>query len=72
MSEVALWNAVIVRAVEDLFSGTNQERRAAFRWIFENNPDFMEVCDYAGVDPMRLRQKVFNKIINGELGDFYE
>ncbi len=65
MSEVALWNAVIIKAIEDLFTGSHQERREAFRWIFETNPDFRKVCDYAGVDPMYVRRNVFGKIING-------
>ena len=65
MSEETLWNAVIVQAINDLFHGSDKERRAAFRWIFENNPDFRNVCDYAKVDPMCLRQNVFSRIING-------
>ncbi len=65
MSEETLWNAVIALAVEDLFHGSDKERRDSFRWIFENNPDFRNVCDYAGVDPMCLRQNVFSRIING-------
>lgn len=65
MSEETLWNAVIALAVEDLFQGSDKERRSAFRWIFENNNDFRSVCDYAGVDPMYLRQNVFSRIING-------
>ena len=65
MSEETLWNAVIALAVEDLFHGSDKERRDSFRWIFENNPDFRNVCDYAKVDPMCLRQKVFSRIING-------
>ncbi len=65
MSEEALWNAVIVQAINDLFHGSDKERRDSFRWIFENNPDFRRVCDYAKVDPMCLRQNVFSRIING-------
>ena len=65
MSEVSLWNAVIVQAINDLFHGSDKERRDSFRWIFENNADFRRVCDYAGVDPMCLRQTVFSRIING-------
>lgn len=65
MSEVALWNAVIKQAVEDLFSGNDLERRVAFMWIFENNVDFRNVCDYAGIEPMYVRRNVFGKIING-------
>ena len=65
MSEEALWNAVIVQAIEDLFRGNDKERRDSFRWIFENNSDFRNVCDYAGIDPMCLRQNVFSRIING-------
>ena len=65
MSEETLWNAVIVQAIDDLFHGSDKERRDAFRWIFENNPGFRNVCDYAKVDPMCLRQNVFSRIING-------
>ena len=66
MSEETLWNAVIVQAINDLFHGSDKERRDSFRWIFENNSDFKCVCDYAKVDPMCLRQNVFSKIINGD------
>ena len=66
MSEVALWNAVVATAVEDLFHGSDLERRAAFLWIFENNADFRTVCDYAGINPMCVRQYAFSRIINGE------
>lgn len=65
MSEVALWNAVIVQAIEDLFRGNDEERRDAFCWIFENNPDFRRVCDYARIDPIYVRRNVFGKIVNG-------
>ena len=34
-------------------------------YVLENNPDFRNVCDYAGIDPMCLRQNVFSRIING-------
>lgn len=65
-SEQALWRAVIMQAIEDLFSGKRQESRNAFQWIFENNSDFRNVCDYADIDPMSLRQCILGKIINGE------
>ena len=45
MSEETLWNAVIVQAINDLFHGSDAERRDSFQWIFENNPDFRNVCD---------------------------
>lgn len=64
-AELELWRAVIMQAMYDLFSGTNLQRRAAFRWFFEKNQDFKNVCDLAGVDPMYLRQIVFWRIING-------
>ncbi len=66
MNERVLWKAVIMQSVDDLFHGSDQERRAAFKWLFVNNKDFRTVCDYAAIDAMCLRQKVFEKIINGE------
>ena len=64
--EVLLWRAVITQAIEDLFKSSSQDGRAAFRWLFEKNPDYIKVCDLADVDPMGVRRSVFKKIINGE------
>ncbi len=63
--ERELWNAVILHAVEDLFSDSYWEQRDAFVWFFRNNPDYFRICDYAEIDPMCLRKKVFDRIING-------
>ena len=64
--ELALWRAVVRQAIDDLFGGSKLERRAAFRWLFENNSDYRKVCDLAGVNPMCVRKSVFKKIINGD------
>ncbi|MBR1735031.1 MAG: hypothetical protein IJ730_06270 [Alphaproteobacteria bacterium] len=61
MSEETLWNAVIVQAINDLFHGSDKERRDSFRWIFENNSNFRNVCDYAKIDLICLRQTVFSR-----------
>ena len=64
--EVLLWRAFITQAIEDLFKSSKQDGRAAFRWLFEKNSDYIKVCDLADVDPMSVRKSVFKKIMNGE------
>jgi len=54
--EIALWTAVIVRALLDAsYKGHKAEERIAKRkalvWLREYGPFFIEVCDMAMLDP---------------------
>lgn len=55
LAERHLWTAVITRAVEDWRNGTLRERRAAQRFLFDEEDDFCRVCASAGLDPASLR-----------------
>jgi hypothetical protein len=58
ISERRLWTAVLVVAVEDWRNGTLRAKRAAQRFLFENDRDFSEVCAGAGLDPESFRSKL--------------
>lgn len=58
IAERRLWTAVLVMAVEDWRAGTLRARRAAQKFLFEDNYDFDEVCAGAGLDPGALRSKL--------------
>lgn len=58
MSERRLWLAVLVTAVEDWRRGTLRAKRAAQKFLFEDDSDFMEVCAGAGIDPSSFRSKL--------------
>lgn len=63
--ERRLWRAVVLQAIDDVFSLNDRNQRAAIRWIFGNSKDFRMVCELAGVAPRWVRQKAFEKIITG-------
>jgi hypothetical protein len=58
IAERRLWMAVIVRAVQDWLSDSTRIRRAAWKFLFEEDNDFYEVCACAGLDPSRLRSQL--------------
>lgn len=58
ISERRLWTAVLVTAVEDWRRGTLRAKRAAQKFLFEDDHDFMEVCAGAGIDPSSFRSKL--------------
>ena len=58
ISERRLWIAVLVMAVEDWLNGTLRAKRAAQRFLFEDDRDFTEVCAGAGMDPSSFRSKL--------------
>ncbi|HUJ32549.1 MAG TPA: hypothetical protein VLY23_14800 [Candidatus Acidoferrum sp.] len=58
IAERRLWTAVVTNAVEEWLSGTLRARRAAQEFLFENNPDFEQVCACAGLDPSSFRSKL--------------
>ena len=56
-----LWVAVIIQAVTDLKSGCAVERSKAKTWLKQTDGRFVEICDYLGVCPIRIRKEVFNE-----------
>ncbi len=64
--EVRLWQAVLVRAIEEWMSGPAREQRQAEHYLFHDNSDFALVCQSAGLDPDDLRARL-NRIRNRHL-----
>jgi hypothetical protein len=54
--EVRLWQAVVMRAIQDWTSGPLRQQRQAERYIFDDK-DFVLVCQSAGLnaDDLRVR-----------------
>jgi hypothetical protein len=60
--ERVLWVNVVLRAILDgtadqTDSRTDRDRREARAWFRLNNPDFVEVCNLAGLDPAATLEK---------------
>jgi hypothetical protein len=58
VGEVRLWQAVVVRAIEDWMSGPLRQRRHADHYIFGKHADFDAVCQSAGLDADDLRARL--------------
>jgi hypothetical protein len=56
--ETRLWQAVILSAVEDWVSGRLRTKREAEVYLFEDEIDFPQVCESAGMDADRLRSRL--------------
>jgi hypothetical protein len=56
--EVRLWQAVVVRAIEDWTSGPLRQKRLAEHYIFDNKTDFAMACQSAGLDADDLRTRL--------------
>jgi hypothetical protein len=56
--EVRLWQAVLVRAIEDWMSGPLRQRRLAEHYIFGKNTDFSRACESAGLNADDLRARL--------------
>ena len=56
--EVRLWQAVVVRAIEDWMSGPIRQKRLAEYYIFEDKTDFSMVCQSAGLNSDNLRARL--------------
>lgn len=61
-NEIALWRAVILQCFVDLQNNSkkkiaNTYRIKALMWFNLKNPDFLTVCDYAGLDPNYVYEK---------------
>lgn len=64
--ERTLWRAVVERAILDALGHCTDEREISAQrvvrtraqtWLTDNGADFRKVCDYAGLDPARVRQE---------------
>ena len=56
--ETRLWQAVILSAVEDWLSGKVRIKREAEVYLFQDEVDFPQVCESAGMDVDRLRSRL--------------
>ncbi len=56
--EARLWTAVVVQAIEEWQSGPLRASRKAEEFLFRDAEDFQMVCEAAGFDPARLREKL--------------
>ena len=56
--EVRLWQAVIVRAIEDWMSGPLRQKRVAEHYIFDDKTDFALACQSAGLNAEDLRARL--------------
>ncbi len=60
--EIALWKAVILQALIDLQSNSkkkiaNTYRIKALMWFNLKNKEFLQVCNWAGLDPLYVYEK---------------
>ncbi len=55
--ELRLWQAVVVRAIQDWISGPTRQQRQAEHYIFEDK-DFALVCQSAGLNADDLRARL--------------
>lgn len=56
--EQRLWRAVIARTLQEWMSGPSRHQQAAEAYLFYDKRDFPLVCESAGVNPERLRQRL--------------
>jgi hypothetical protein len=57
-TETHLWLAVVTAAVEEWMYGPLRMRREAEEYLFEDQRDFCELCERAGLNPLLLRSKL--------------
>jgi len=56
--EVRLWQAVLVRTIQEWVSGPLRQQLQAEHYLFHDNTDFPRVCQSAGLDPDDLRARL--------------
>jgi hypothetical protein len=56
--EVRLWQAVVVRVIQDWMSGPLRQKRQAEHYLFDRNTDFARVCESAGLNADDLRARL--------------
>jgi hypothetical protein len=67
--EQALWCAVITQAMIDATSNQRKpeaihQKMDATRWLTGNSPDFIEVCERAGLPPDYVRKRAKKALTN--------
>jgi hypothetical protein len=58
MAETRLWQAVILRTIQEWLCGPLGAKRNAELYLFDDNSDFAEVCQSAGMDVNQLRMRL--------------
>jgi hypothetical protein len=53
--QALLWQAVIANTITDWLSGSLRQKREAEQYLFNDNMDFLMVCQSAGMDAETLR-----------------
>lgn len=56
--EERVWQAVIVSTIQEWMSGPERRSREAEQFLFRDEDDFAMVCQSAGMDPHRLRERL--------------
>lgn len=56
--EVRLWQAVLLRTIQEWVSGPLRQQRQAEQYLFHDKKDFPRVCQSAGLDPDDLRARL--------------
>ncbi len=74
--EIALWKAVILQAFIDLQNNSKKKIANTYRirslfWFNLKNNEFLDVCNFAGLDPnyviskaKKIKDEKFTKMIN--------
>ena len=58
VGEVRLWQAVLVRTIQEWVSGPLRQHIQAEHYLFHDNTDFPRVCQSAGLNPDDLRARL--------------
>jgi hypothetical protein len=58
VSEVRLWQAVLISAIQEWKSGPVRLKSQAEHYLFQDEKDFPLVCHLAGMDVVRLHAKL--------------
>jgi hypothetical protein len=58
-AEARLWQAVIANAVQEWLCGPLRRKRAAERYLFEDQEDLRRVCESAGMNMEWLRSRLW-------------
>jgi len=58
VGEVRLWQAVLLRTIQEWVSGPLRQHRQAEAYLFHDNKDFPRVCQSAGLNPDDLRARL--------------
>ena len=70
--EEKLWSGVLVNAIEDAESKSQERKPSVFKceahsWIMSNTTDFATVCYYAGFEPDHVKEKYKSAIVKGDI-----